>query len=137
MAIFLGFHHAYICFLIIKANFMKKKQMFFLPAFAFLLLASFTVKEPLHPSPASAVTITNKYWTSLRLQIRVGNYTDPMRNQLVCDKTLKKGESVSFSATSPNTVIYRRDSNPDNSDGVHFTNWTFSHCNSDCVIDNP
>lgn len=99
----------------------------------FILAGSFTKKEK--KQQAFTVTILNKYWTNFRLQVRVGNFTNPERNELKYNDNVKQGGSVPFSTTTPNSVFYRRDANPNNPDGVHFTNWTSVGYGT--TIDNP
>jgi hypothetical protein len=115
---------------------MKKSRFFML---LFVVLASTVAfkmpKMKMHHN--ATITIVNKYWASIHLQVRVGNYSDPLQNQLQYDGSLAQSDSKSFPVSAPNTVIYRRDANPNNPDGSHFTNWTFANCTSDCVIDNP
>ncbi len=83
------------------------------------------------------VTIINKYWNSLHLQVRVGNQSVPENNSLVKDVILKKNESVSVDYDV--LCYYRRDADPDHPDGVNFTTWTGAGCFRDkpCVVDNP
>src|SRR5690349_9838814 len=65
------------------------------------------------------VTITNKNWNRMHLQVRVGNQNVPENNTLVQDVILKRGESVTVGYEV--LCYYRRDADPDRPDNVHFT----------------
>lgn len=87
---------------------------------------------------SSNITLTNKYWEKIHVQVRSGYEPDPAKNKLIVDRYLSKGESVTFSESGPENVNYRRDVDPDNADGKHFTEWTYANCpDSNCIIDNP
>jgi hypothetical protein len=83
------------------------------------------------------LTITNKHWNRMRLQVRVGNQNVPENNTLVQDVILKRGESVTVGYEV--LCYYRRDADPDRPDNVNFTTWTSAGCfrNQPCVVDNP
>jgi hypothetical protein len=80
----------------------------------------------------STVTITNKYWNRLTLQVREGNSSSIESNPEIFNRTLSRGETVSFNFNS--MLFYRRDANPDSPNG-QFTGWT--QCFSSQNIDNP
>ena len=77
------------------------------------------------------VTITNRYWQTMNLEIRIGDRQPPEANPSQ-NLTLAQGQSQPF--TFEVFLYYRRDLNPDAPNG-QFTNWT--QCFSDDVIDNP
>ena len=78
------------------------------------------------------VKITNKYWNSIHLQVRVGNKEPAEQNPLVFDSQLGRDQERDFQFD--NLLFYRRDANPDAPDG-RFTDWV--ECFTDLDVDNP
>ena len=83
------------------------------------------------------VTIYNRQWKSMRIQVRVGNQSIPGNNALVKNEILQKDGSV----TVPYDVLcyYRRDADPDHPNDKDFTSWTSAGCfrNKTCTVENP
>lgn len=102
-----------------------------------LLTGSGFINKKESPCANYRITIINKYWNSMHLQVKAGNQSVPDSNPIARDVILKKGESVTVDYDV--LCYYRRDANPDNPDNVHFTNWTSAGCfrNNPCVVDNP
>lgn len=73
----------------------------------------------------------------MHLQVRTGNNGNPESNPVFYDGNLAHG----YQLVVPYDVLcwYRRDANPSQPDGVHFTNWTSAGCfrGSPCTVDNP
>ena len=93
-----------------------------------MMFSSFKSKK----SSSGTVTITNKYWNNMHLQVRIGNNSVPENNNLVFDGNLPRGQSRTFNFDV--LMWYRRDANPDNPNG-NFSSWT--QCFSSHNIDNP
>jgi hypothetical protein len=87
----------------------------------------------------SVVSIINTRWQKVHIQIREGDNPDPVRNKLIFDQYLTRGQSRAFTIDNGNNIVYRRDSNPNNADSVHFTNWIVAKCDnsSTFILDNP
>ena len=100
-----------------------------------VMLFSFSEKSKKHSD--YQVVFINKYWNNFHLQIRVGNNSNPENNAVYYNGNLAHGYQLAV----PYDVFcwYRRDANPNQPDGVHFTNWTSAGCfrNTPCTIDNP
>ncbi|HVX00388.1 MAG TPA: hypothetical protein VHA52_08145 [Candidatus Babeliaceae bacterium] len=110
----------------------KTKKIALATVFAVATIMSVVVFSSFRKTSASTVTITNKFWNSMHLQVREGNQSNPEANPMVFDGILPRDQS--FSRQFPVLLFYRRDANPDHPDG-RFTNWT--ECFTSENIDNP
>ena len=73
----------------------------------------------------SFVSISNMRWQKVHVQVRKGR-SDPFHDKLIFDEYLIKGQSRTFTVDDGNDIEYRHDIDPNDADGVHFTNWTFA-----------
>jgi hypothetical protein len=87
----------------------------------------------------SIVSIKNTRWQKVRVQVRKGYNPDPYHDKLIFDQYLTMGQSRTFTVDNGDDILYRRDSNPRQPDGVHFTSWTYANCanSSGCIVEGP
>ena len=87
----------------------------------------------------STVSIKNTHWKKVHVQIRKGFYTDPNHAKLIFDQYLTMGQMNTFTVDNGDDILYRRDSDPNHADGVHFTGWKYADCgdSSSCIVNNP
>jgi len=87
----------------------------------------------------STVSIKNTRWQKVHVQVRKGYNPDPNHDRLIFDQYLTMGQSRTFSVDNGDDILYRRDVDPNNADGKHFTNWTYANCDdsSACTVNDP
>jgi hypothetical protein len=104
-----------------------------------LASAIFFIFQKNHVQYNAVVSIINTRWQKVRIQIREGDKPDPLRCRLIFDQYLTKGQSRTFTVDKGNNIIYRRDSNPNKADSMHFTKWIAAKCDnsSTFILDNP
>ena len=85
------------------------------------------------------VSITNTKWQKIRIQVRAGDSPNPLSNKLIFDQYLTKGQTRIFTVGNGDNIVYRRDSDPNHADSVHFTNWIVAKCDnsSTFILNNP
>ena len=87
----------------------------------------------------SIVSIKNTHWKKVHVQVRKGYNPDPSHDKLIFDQYISMGQSRTFTVDNGDDILYRRDSDPNRPDGIHFTSWTYANCDdtSTCTVDNP
>jgi hypothetical protein len=118
--------------------FMPKKYLTIVMALAIIAVIFFIFRKN-YMRYNSMVSIVNTRWPKVHIQVREGNNPDPMHNKLIFDQYLTKGQSRMFTVDDSDNIMYRRDTDPNYGDSVHFTNWIVakSDNSSTFILDNP
>jgi len=87
----------------------------------------------------STISIKNIHWQKVHIQVRKGFNPDPFKNKLIFDQYLGIGQSRTFTIDNGDDILYRRDTDPDHADGIHFTGWQYAGDDeaSVCTLDKP
>lgn len=85
----------------------------------------------------SIVSIKNTQWQKVHVQVRKRSSNDAVSGKLIFDRSLTIGQSRTFTVENGDDILFRRDDDPNNADGIHFTNWTNADCDDSagCIID--
>ncbi len=106
--------------------------LFLIVALFFILRKNFSQYNPI-------VSIINTKWQKIHIQVREGDSPNPLSNKLIFDQCLTRGQSRAFTVDNGDDIIYRRDSDPNHADSVHFTKWIVAKCDnsSTFILNNP